>query len=170
MISRALFIAALVAGFALPAAATPPVDALPEAACADLRYNIEARLDTEVGLRMARANISSDQNKSHGLTGYRCWLWARMGGYAFPEAERISLARVADRLSTGFLAMGWAANDETKSWTADGPDGTVFARQRGRDTCVIRITFENLTGTGTKELKPHEQAYHLDISCFRPRW
>lgn len=151
---------------ALPALAAPPVEALPEGACTALRFNLETRLDAEAGFRRTLAAIDPDMRRAHGLDGTRCWLWARFGGYAVPTA---SLDALADRLSTAFLALGWLETEASLPFAADGPDGTAFARMRGKDTCVASILHEDFRA-GPASARPHETAWRIDISCFRPKW
>ena len=166
--TRPALLAFALSFIAFSAAAGEPVKALPLDACSDLRGQIEARLDAQAGFRLSIAGLEAEMSEGHGLDGMRCWLWARIGAWGVPEA---GLAGVAGRLATAFGALGWSETDKTRPFAADGPDGTVFARARGKQTCVVAIQAQDLRKTaGAEPPQTTDLAYRFDISCFRPRW
>ena len=166
LLGAALF--ALFATASVSASAAGRVDALPASACMSLADNLESRLDAQAGFRVAVAGLDRHQQKAFGLDGTRCWLWARIGGYALPET---GLDRLADRLSTALGALGWVETDDMRPFAADGPDGTVFARARNKETCVVSVDVEDLRpAPPSSPAAPFETAYRFDISCFAKRW
>lgn len=144
------------------------VAALPEAECAPLRQAFERAMGADVGLRMEMAAVDPDHTRTHGLIGTRCRLWTLAGGQAVQATGIKSLFDLYDRLDRALSHRGLRETARTLPFAADGPDGSVFARERAGTICLVSIHLQDFRKDGGAPMRPRDHAYDIDIGCFRP--